>query len=243
MDDIYLFDVDGTLTPARQPMDGNFQKFFTTFCDKFPVYLITGSDRPKLAEQVPPVLRSLVQGIFTCAGCQFWKAENLIFERTHDFNANLIKTLHGFVENSPFDGRFGNHIEFRAGMINVSVPGRNISTQGRHRYYAWDKMHGERQGFLNQLNREFPAYSASAGGQISIDVSPLGWTKAQVLANLKDWHPEANYVFFGDRMGEGGNDRPLATALAEDSASNRSIAVNGPAETQTALENLLAHSV
>lgn len=28
MGTIYLFDVDGTLTPARQPMDGSLQDFF-----------------------------------------------------------------------------------------------------------------------------------------------------------------------------------------------------------------------
>lgn len=59
MGTIYLFDVDGTLTPARQPMDGSLQDFFAQFCDKFQVHLITGSDRPKLDEQVPTDLRSL----------------------------------------------------------------------------------------------------------------------------------------------------------------------------------------
>lgn len=242
MGTIYLFDVDGTLTPARQPMERSFQDFFAQICDKFQVYLITGSDRPKLDEQVPPELRSQVKGIFTCAGCQFWKGNNLVFERTHEFNADLVETLNGFVENSPFDGRFGNHIEFRAGMINVSVPGRNISMAGRRRYHEWDKQYGERHAFLKTLSQQFPAYSASAGGQISIDVSPLGWTKAQVLEKLKDWHPRANYVFFGDRMSEGGNDRPLAAALAADSMAHRSIAVNGPDETHRALEDLLAPS-
>lgn len=238
MNTVYLFDVDGTLTPARQPMDQEFQTFFTKFCERFPVYLITGSDRPKLNEQVPPDLRRSAVGIFTCAGCQFWNDDTLIYERTHDFDAELVKTLDGFIEHSPFDGRYGSHMEFRAGMINVSIPGRNISQDGRLRYYKWDKAQGERQAFVKTLSRMFPNYSAAAGGQISIDVSPLGWTKAQVLKNLKQWHPASNFAFFGDRMNEGGNDRPLADALAADSNLNKSFSVDGPSDTQMILEKI-----
>ena len=29
---IYLFDIDGTLTPARQPMTEDFAEFFLDFC-------------------------------------------------------------------------------------------------------------------------------------------------------------------------------------------------------------------
>ncbi|MEP0520224.1 MAG: HAD-IIB family hydrolase [Hyphomicrobiales bacterium] len=235
---IYLFDVDGTLTPARQPMDDSFRTFFLQLCGQAQVYLITGSDRPKLDEQVPPNVRASVEGIFTCAGCQFWKAEDLIFERTHEFDPKLVQALEGFVASSPFDGRFGNHMEFRTGMINVSVPGRNVSKEGRQRYYEWDKQQGERQAFIKTLNDQFPDYSVSAGGQISIDVSPLGWTKAQILKHLKNWHPKAKFIFFGDRMNEGGNDRPLALALEVDSPQHRSVSVDGPQNTLIALKDL-----
>lgn len=240
MDTVYLFDVDGTLTPARRPMDQDFHEFFVQFCKSFDVYLITGSDRPKLNEQVPTDLHYLVKGIFTCAGCQFWQDQELIYQRAHTFDDVLIETLESFVAQSPFEGRFGNHIEHRTGMINVSVPGRNISHEGRLRYYEWDKKHGERGGFLKTINQKFPDYTAAAGGQISIDVSPLGWTKAQALEKLKKWHPATNFVFFGDRMNEGGNDRPLADALLADSELNQAVAVDGPDETKLALERLLA---
>lgn len=236
MKTIYLFDVDGTLTPARQPMGKQFHEFFTKFCEAFPVYFITGSDRPKLDEQLPKDLRRAARGIFTCAGTEFWRDEKLIYEKHHEFDKDLVSTLEKFVERSPYIGRFGNHFEYRTGMVNVSVPGRNVGQNGRENYYHWDRAYGERQNFLKTLARYFPDYSAAAGGQISIDVSPNGWTKAQALSNLKKWHPKARFVFFGDKMNPEGNDRPLADAIWADSSDNQAVSVCNPIETQRMLE-------
>lgn len=242
MKTIYLFDVDGTLTPARQPMEHGFKNFFSNFCEEFPVYFVTGSDRPKLDEQLPEDIRNAANGIFTCAGTEFWKKADLVDQRHHEFDADLISTLERFVEQSPFVGRFGNHFEYRTGMVNVSVPGRNISQEGREAYYYWDRAYGERQAIIKTLARFFPEYSVAAGGQISIDVCPNGWTKAQVLTRLKQWHPEHRFVFFGDKMGTDGNDRPLADVIWADSSNNQAISVENPEQTQSILEAIYRHA-
>ncbi len=52
MVDNFVFDVDGTLTPSRGKIDLEFGKWFLEFCNDNPVYLVTGSDKPKTAEQV-----------------------------------------------------------------------------------------------------------------------------------------------------------------------------------------------
>ena len=53
MQRIFMFDIDGTLTPARQQMTEEFTKFFLGFCKDNVVYLVTGSDHSKVLEQVP----------------------------------------------------------------------------------------------------------------------------------------------------------------------------------------------
>ena len=40
----YIFDVDGTLTPSRQQIDSDFEKYMLDFSDKEEVYLVTGSN-------------------------------------------------------------------------------------------------------------------------------------------------------------------------------------------------------
>jgi phosphomannomutase len=71
MDRIFIFDVDGTLTPSRLPMTKEFQKFFKEWIKKNKFYLVTGSDLPKLQEQMC-FFDIEAEGIFTCCGNQFW---------------------------------------------------------------------------------------------------------------------------------------------------------------------------
>ena len=49
---MFLFDVDGTLTPSRKKIDKEFSKFFSNFCKNNDVYLVTGSDRAKPVYQL-----------------------------------------------------------------------------------------------------------------------------------------------------------------------------------------------
>ena len=65
---IYIFDVDGTLTPSRAMMDREFAKFFLKFVEENEVYLITGSDREKTLQQIPAVLQSFQQ--LRCHSCR-----------------------------------------------------------------------------------------------------------------------------------------------------------------------------
>jgi len=67
MNKVYMFDVDGTLTPSRRPMTEDFKKFFKHWVNKNTFYLVTGSDLPKLQEQMGG-LEIHADGIFTCCG-------------------------------------------------------------------------------------------------------------------------------------------------------------------------------
>ena len=71
MNKIFIFDVDGTLTPSRQKMTKEFKKFFENWIKSSKFYLVTGSDLPKLQEQMD-FLDIEAEGIFTCCGNEFW---------------------------------------------------------------------------------------------------------------------------------------------------------------------------
>ena len=47
MDKIFIFDVDGTLTPSRLRMTEKFAKFFDKWSSENKYYLVTGSDLDK----------------------------------------------------------------------------------------------------------------------------------------------------------------------------------------------------
>ena len=69
---VYIFDIDGTLTPPRQKINKQFASFFASFCTQNAVFLATGSDYKKVKEQITKNIISKVDGIFTCMGNELW---------------------------------------------------------------------------------------------------------------------------------------------------------------------------
>ena len=219
MDKVFIFDVDGTLTPSRQPMTEEFQKFFKQWIKKNKFYLVTGSDLPKLQEQMEG-LEIHADGIFTCCGNEYWQSDpavhpkhcDLIYSNKFKPPRDLIKYLERKVLKSEYPYRCGNHIEDRGAMVNFSVVGRNCTQEQREEYFEWDKRMGERNIMCMEIKGTYPGIDAVVGGQISIDIYPKGNDKSQILDIIKQEklvEPD-EYIFIGDGIENGGNDYPLA---------------------------------
>ena len=93
MHKIYIFDVDGTLTPSRRRMTEDFAKFFDKWSKDNIFYLVSGSDLEKMKEQVPKDILDLAEGLFTCGGNQFWVDGKLQYERQRPFRIRFYKVL------------------------------------------------------------------------------------------------------------------------------------------------------
>jgi len=225
MTDIYLFDVDGTLTPPRQPMAPSFEVFFREFVEQNCVFLISGSDYQKISEQVPLDILSKCAGVYGCSGAEYYEGNQRVHRKMHSFPTELMTLVETFIKNSPYPMRHGTHIELRPGMLNISVPGRKSSLEQRASYHEWDIRCHERSAFVTQLMSLFPDYEASCGGEISIDIVPKGWNKSVVKQEVLNKYPGGCLTFFGDRMGPQGNDKQLADALNTPSARHRAIEV------------------
>ena len=177
MGKIFIFDVDGTLTPSRLPMTKKFQKFFKEWAKKNKFYLVTGSDIPKLQEQMEG-LEIHADGIFTCCGNEYWQSDpavhpkhcDLIYSNKFKPPKDLIKYLERKVLKSKYPNRCGNHIEDRGAMVNFSVVGRNCTQEQREEYFEWDKRMGERNITCMEIKGTWPKLDAVVGGQISIDI-------------------------------------------------------------------------
>jgi len=219
---IYLFDIDGTLTPARQPMSKDFAEFFTNFCEENKVWLCTGSDWEKVLEQVPPEVLTVCRGAFTCSGNAYWALdensepqEDLGCRNDFEPPESLLDDLNLFLESSDCPVKTSKHIEKRSGMINFSVVGRDCTQEQREEYAAWDKENGERQKICSVLRKKYEQLSFNIGGQISIDISPIGSDKSRAVKLIREWHKDAKIHFFGDKLQPGGNDYPVLKELTE----------------------------
>jgi len=213
MDKIFIFDIDGTLTPSRLRMTEEFAKFFDKWSEKNKYYLVTGSDLDKTKEQLPIAYIDRAEAIFTCCGNQMWRDDELIYNNKFTPPKDLIESLETKVLKSEYPNRCGNHIEDRGSMVNFSVVGRDCTQEQREDYFEWDKRMGERNIMCMEIKGTYPGIDAVVGGQISIDIYPKGNDKSQVLEHIEKRHETGEIIFIGDGIENGGNDYPLAELM------------------------------
>ena len=206
----YLFDVDGTLTPSRLPINKDFEQFFLKWMKGKNVYLVTGSDKDKTIEQVGEKIWFNVTRAYQSCGNAVYEKGKLIRQSDFKLDVELQRMLFTLQACSDWKHHHGNHIEERIGLVNYSTIGRNCDQSSRNAYYDWDQLKGERKLFCKMIEDTFPHLEASIGGEISIDIYPKGQNKAQVLNDL-----EGPITFFGDRCEPGGNDYPIVLRIED----------------------------
>ncbi len=242
---IYIFDVDGTLTPSRQPMTKEFQEFFSEWVKKNNFYLVTGSDLPKLQEQMGG-LEIHTDGIFTCCGNEFWQSDpavhpkhcDLIYEKKFKPPQNLLTYLGEQLRMTDYPVKAGNHIEDRGTLLNFSIVGRDCTLVQRNDYYEYDRQMDERKGISKYIRETWSNLDAVIGGQISIDIYPKGNDKSQILEHIEKNNSEGKIIFIGDGIDNKGNDWPLAK-LMNTKENCSSYHTKGWKHTKEILENLI----
>ena len=63
----FLFDVDGTLTDARKPINKEFESFLKEFIKHNKCIIVTGSDSPKTVEQIGLELTTAFDKVYHCS--------------------------------------------------------------------------------------------------------------------------------------------------------------------------------
>ncbi len=233
---IYIFDMDGTLTPARQPMTPDFIHRFLPWLKAHLAYVAAGSNYEKVTEQLPPVIISSFSGIYSSMGNVFHQKGKEIYRNEIALKKELLQTLERFRRNTEYQGKlFSNYLELRPGMLNFSILGRNCPFAERAKYNEWDAVHHERENIVATLNEKFTEYEASVGGKISIDIVTKGGGKSQIAHRVREMYPNHKIIFIGDRTNKGGNDYALAEALrAMD--NTEVVQVNSPEDVLAYLE-------
>jgi phosphomannomutase len=235
----YLFDIDGTLTQPRQKITPEFEEFFFNWVQDRKVFLVTGSDMVKVKEQLSERIIDSCAGIFCSMANEFYVGGKEIYKNKLVLPDGFIDWLKEQFNKSPYSIKRTNNFEYRSGMLNFSIAGRDSSIEERKAYYEYDKLSCERQRIAEQINAMYPGkLEACVGGQISIDIQNVGNNKSLASRWLRN-HTDSDIIFFGDKTMPGGNDR----AIVEDIIKNMDgfsgfYQVENPQDLKSILENI-----
>ena len=225
---IYLFDVDGTLTPAKNKMAPSFSKAFFNWSEGRSVYIISGGSFIRIINQLGRKNLDRMDGVFACMGNVFYKNRHpaeggysewdkvyetkFTIEKEKLFFSELERT----VMESKYHTKTGQHYEERQGMVNFSVVGRAATTEQRAEYTAYDKEHREREKIVEKLKKRHPKLDFVIGGAVSIDIFNVGNDKSQIIdKHFSEIIKDNKIVFVGDRIPIPGNDSALAIILQQ----------------------------
>jgi phosphomannomutase len=251
--DIVLFDMDGTLTPAREQASPDVIESLIDLLQFADVGIVTGADLDGILRQCDrPALREGILNsdnafwLLSCNGTQVhvlnphteeWEQitsvkirdkigtrwMNYLYMEIFEAQNRLILREADLPFSPPF-------IQERQGLINWSLVGQSADQDSRRKFEVFDAESLYRDKKVRMLERLqaggdlHPFLSFKIGGASSIDIYPKGWDKTYALRHFAD----QDAWFVGNQCKPGGNDYEIYEALSED---GRGFETSGPLDT------------
>ena len=257
MKKIVLFDMDGTLTPARQAMERPVtDKLIQLQRAGFEIGIVTGSDMEYIKEQCQDLFKHIAVDIsaihfMPCNGTKYYRIHNSNFHTVYERNMReelgesnwkrLIRILITLQMSLIYSKRdiplTGNFINYRGSTLNWCPIGRQASNTDRASWVLWDKHAWIRSKWLKYAREEFDEAGLSnvvikMGGDTSFDIYPKGWDKTYAFKNFEGYD---KVYFIGDRCGPNGNDKE-----AYQLAGDLGFITEGPEQTINIINKIIA---
>ena len=239
---VILFDMDGTLTPARRAMDISIAMALGKLSKIHYVGIVTGSGLDYVLEQCS-ILKEIFEinwdniYLMPCNGTQVYKFESSKLRTLHSANMkdqigkkeyNRIVSQLAYeqsVATATYEDLdfFGTFIHYRQSLLNWCPIGRGSDTnqEARQKFIDFDSKTGFREKKLLELDnfinggQQEKKVNVVLGGHTSFDIYPTGWDKTYALQHF-DVTKMGKIVFVGDRCTGTGNDRTIYEACLPD---------------------------
>ena len=260
MRDLVLFDMDGTLTPARKPISLTMVRYINKLCKYADVGIVTGSGYDYIMEQCSLIWDSISSDpslidLLPCNGTQryVWVNNAWSLVSTVDMRDELGETYQKLIRQLLYEQYVlcsndltgadisGTFFQYRGSVLNWCLIGRDSTDESRQSFRDLDQSLNIRERLRSRVIGSFPAIgvsgvSLSLGGHTSIDVYPDKWDKTYALTHYSKSRPNSSIWFVGDNCVGSGNDRPLYDAL---SPQGTAYMTTGPEYTQQIIDLII----
>lgn len=252
---LIIFDLDGTLTKSKAPMDAKMATLLNKLLEKKRVAVIGGGRYKQFDDQFIQKLKtpkSLLKHLFlfpttSTTFYRFLKGKwHLVY--ADYFNQTQKKKImgafhiafqkHGY---KPPAKPYGEIIEDRGSQITFSAIGQDPpKSKKRYKKYLaakekWNKKQDIRPQMMKTMQKHLPGFEVKRGGLTSIDVTKKGIDKAYGVRQIKKalGIQIKDMLFIGDALYPGGNDYAARKTGVE------CIQISGPEETGKIIQSLI----
>lgn len=243
--ELIVFDLDGTLTESKQPMDAEMSDLLKQLLKGKSVAIIGGGSWQKFNDQF--VSKFPLSGearnlyLFPTNAAVFYRSDGRVWtevyeERfTEEEKKRIVEALQKTVSELGFDKPahlYGEQIEDRGTQVTFSALGQQAPVAEKA---VWDPDHKKRDLMVKRLGELIPEFDARIGGMTSVDVIRKSIDKAYGIRQMEKYLKisKEEMLFIGDAIFPGGNDYAVKETGVE------SIRVSGPEETKKVIKKLL----
>lgn len=251
---VIVFDLDGTLTPTKAPMDSQMAVLITRLLVMKKVAVIGGGKygifKTQLLRQLKapkPMLKNLFLFPATATSFYLYKSGWKNIYALHLSKAEkdkIRKAFHDVFEDIGYKHPqkvYGKVIEDRGTQITFSALGQDVvSVLGKKRgiplKVKWLRKNRDvKMKIVRLLAKLLPELEVHAAGFTSIDITRKGIDKAYGLHQIKKHLGVSikDMLFVGDAIFPGGNDYQIVKTGVD------YIPVSGPAQTKNIIRTLL----
>lgn len=219
---LVIFDLDGTLTPSKSPMDAEMANLLSQLLIKKMVVVVSGGAYHQFIKQFLPKLSAPINRLNNlflfptnatrmyryADGWQEVYAELMPAEERAKIKAALAAAFTATHYSQP-SKLYGEIIEDRDTQITFSALGQEAPPEAKAALKArWQIKGDPRIALKAYLDRALPNLEVRLNGMTSIDITRQGLDKAYAIVQIEK-HLSLNkkeMIFIGDALFPGGND-------------------------------------
>ncbi len=212
--EIFVFDLDGTLTRSKQPLDAAMARLLTGLLRENKVAVIGGGGFRQFQKQF---LRRLAPSknlfIFPMNATAFYRYNRgwkkiYEYKLSHKEKTSVLRAFTKVFRETGYQAPrqvYGPVLEDRGSQITFSALGQRAPLLSKVR---WNKTQDSRPLLMRRLRKYLPQLEIRSGGLTSIDITRKGIDKEYGIGQIEKRLKVSRHqmIFVGDALYPGGND-------------------------------------
>ena len=209
---LIAFDLDGTLTQHKTPLDEKNRSVLERLAQKYTLLMVGAGQCRRIFDQ----LGQFPIDIMGNYGLQYCRYD----EKSHDIvtvhdltftcdRESITKKVDFLRKKYGFTSFAGESVEFHpSGCVTFAILGTKAAQADK---LAFDPDRSRRRAIYDEVCALFPEYVVFVGGSSSFDMAPKPYNKYHALDKYceEKGYSHDEVVFVGDDYGRGGNDESV----------------------------------